>query len=47
MDLQIEVQKECKGEISYKNLRTFNGFKETTEKFLLDNLHNLGQIKIN
>ena len=30
MDLQIEVQKECKGEISYKNLRTFNGFKETS-----------------
>ena len=46
MDLQIDIQKECKGEISYKNLRNFKGFKETTEKFLLDNLHNIGQIKI-
>ncbi len=46
MDLQIDIQKECKREISYKNLRNFKGFKETTEKFLLDNLHNLGQIKI-
>ena len=39
MDLQIKVQKECKGEISYNNLRTFNGYKKTTKKFLLDNLH--------
>ena len=46
MDLQIKVQKDYRKEICYMNQRNFQDFKQTTEKFLLDNFHNIAQMKI-
>ena len=43
IDLQVKVQKRCQKEISYKNQRTIEEFKETTKNFYFINYHNLAQ----
>ena len=43
MDLQVLVQKNNKKEISFKNQRTINDFKNTTKTFLDDNFNYLIQ----
>ena len=43
IDLQIDVQKKCQKEISFKNQRKINDFKINIKDFLIDNYHLIAQ----
>ena len=46
IELQVQVQKECKGEISYKNQRTMDEFKKNIMDFMNQNYYNIAQKSI-
>ena len=43
IDLQVDVQKKCQKEISFKNQRKINDFKISIKDFLIDNYHLIAQ----
>ena len=43
IDLQVDVQKKCQKEISFKNQRKINDFKINIKDFLIDNYHLIAQ----
>ena len=43
IDLQVDVQKKCQKEISFKNQRKINDFRINIKDFLIDNYHLIAQ----
>ena len=43
IDLQVDIQKKCKKEISFKNQRKINDFKENIKNFLCGSYHFIAQ----
>ena len=43
IDLQVDVQRKCQKEISFKNQRKINDFKISIKDFLIDNYHLIAQ----
>ena len=43
IDLQVDIQKKCKKEISFQNQRKINDFRENIKDFLCGNYHFLAQ----